>query len=587
MAALKKNDIINVFRNGPMVGELRLGMITHKIMKKSPFRMAGEPGIEQHPVGSLESDVELRFNGVKVKNAFQTQDIDKILDAIAQKGDQRPFRTKHRKKADRQYYNIGQLEKTTEFGGQGGGKESDPHEVMTAALILKYGGRGINAVPANDYSSFNNAKTSVEKLKSAAGRVVGSKPKEVSAFHVGKLQAYAQAVSAANGFLSRKESGSSVKAVYQTGSKWQTILQREGLRITNHKFMMNKDYNSSDLIVELEATEAKRYVGISLKKKGAGKAAADPTVINKTVMGADGLVTMLVRTKGSGINLGSIVDQKFKAIYRARSQFFFDVIEDYLSAKDPKVQKRYMTRFGIHQKKNSVLESGSKTKRDETQQEAIERFLYEKPGGLQTYIGANRIRGHRIVKLAQTIPMDMLTKSLKEQNPNTPNVRNEYFRAFDSLFMEPMMAKPLCMALLNIIFKTDLMSDLAKQRPADASQFFFTLITGRGDADTGSIRVEQAGELFEGGTTSILENLLKPTKTYQPTFSVVRDPRTKPAFEGGPAKTVHFVRVSGKDLAKVEMRYKGSITPEPQFQAYITPVFKDMYKKQYVANHSW
>ena len=360
MAALKKNDIINVFRNGPMVGELRLGMITHKIMKKSPFRMAGEPGIEQHPVGSLESDVELRFNGVKVKNAFQTQDIDKILDAIAQKGDQRPFRTKHRKKADRQYYNIGQLEKTTEFGGQGGGKESDPHEVMTAALILKYGGRGINAVPANDYSSFNNAKTSVEKLKSAAGRVVGSKPKEVSAFHVGKLQAYAQAVSAANGFLSRKEPGSTVKAVYQTGSKWQTILQREGLRLTKHKFMQGKDYNSSDLIVELEATEAKRYVGISLKKKGAGKAAADPTVINKTVMGADGLVTMLVRSKGSGINLGSIVDQKFKAIYRARSQFFFDVIEDYLSAKDPKVQKRYMTRFGIYQKKNHVLETGSK-----------------------------------------------------------------------------------------------------------------------------------------------------------------------------------------------------------------------------------
>ena len=65
-------------------------------------------------------------------------------------------------------------------------------------------------------------------------------------------------------------------------------------------------------------------------------------------MGADGLVTMLVRSKGSGINLGSIVDQKFKAIYRARSQFFFDVIEGYLdNAKDAKVQKQYMSKFII------------------------------------------------------------------------------------------------------------------------------------------------------------------------------------------------------------------------------------------------
>ena len=40
------------------------------------------------------------------------------------------------------------------------------------ALILKFGGRGINAVPANDYSSFNNAKTSVEKFSSVTFLVV-------------------------------------------------------------------------------------------------------------------------------------------------------------------------------------------------------------------------------------------------------------------------------------------------------------------------------------------------------------------------------------------------------------------------------
>ena len=54
MAKLQKKDIFNVFRNGPMVGELRLGMITRKIMKKSPFKMVRGG-----------DDVELRFNGIK------------------------------------------------------------------------------------------------------------------------------------------------------------------------------------------------------------------------------------------------------------------------------------------------------------------------------------------------------------------------------------------------------------------------------------------------------------------------------------------------------------------------------------------
>ena len=581
MAKLQKKDIFNVFRNGPRVGELRLGMITHKIMKKLPFKMVRGG-----------DDIELRFNGIKVKNAFQDQDLDRIVEVLKNNsGDQKPFRTIHRAKKDREYFNLSDLEKTDEFGGKGGGKEEDPHEVMTAALILKYGAAGTNAVPVIDYNTFANAKTSVQELKSDAGKVVGHKTKEIAAFHIGKLDAYAQAVSAANGFLARKELKSRVKAVYQTGSKWPEILLKEGLRITDHKFMKKKDYNSSDLIVELEAEEAKRYVGISLKKKGASKSAADPTVINKTVMGSDGLVTMLVRSRNHGINVGSIVHQKFKAIYRARSQFFFDIIEGYLeSAKDTKVQKRYMSLFGIHQKKKFIQDKdalGKPIRRDETQGEAIERFLYEKPLGLKWYIGANRIRGHKIVKLAQKIPQGQLTDSLKEQNPNTPHVKNEYFRAFDSLFMDPAMAKPLCTALLNIIFKTDMMRTLLERRGANASQFLFTLITGRGQADGDSIRVEPAGELFEGGTSSVLEKLLKPTKTYQPTFSVIRDPRTKPAFEGGPAKTVHLITVSGKSIVQVEMRYKGSITPEPQFQAVITPVFKNMYKEQYVANHSW
>ncbi len=581
MAKLQKKDIFNVFRNGPMVGELRLGMITRKIMKKSPFKMVRGG-----------DDVELRFNGIKVKNAFQDQDLDRIVEVLKNNsGDKKPFRTTHRSKKDREYFNLTELEKTDEFGGKGGGKEEDPHEVMTAALILKYGAAGKNSVPVNDYNTFANAKTSVQELKSDAGGVVGHKTKEIASFHIGKLDAYAQAVSAANGFLSRKEPKSTVKAVYQTGSKWPDIVRKEGLRITDHKFMMNKDYNSSDLIVELEAEAGKRYVGISLKKKGASKTAADPTVINKTVMGSDGLVTMLVRSRGHGINVGSIVHQKFKAIYRARSQFFFDVIEGYLdNAKDAKVQKQYMSKFGIHQKKkfiNDKDENGKPIKRDETQGEAIDRFLYDRPLGLKWYIGANRLRGHKIVKLAQKIPQAQLTDSLKEQNPHTPHVKNEYFRAFDSLFMEPSMAKPLCSALLNIIFKTDMMSKLIERRGDKAAQFLFTLITGRGQADGDSIRVEPAGELFEGGTTSILQNLLEPTKTYQPTFSVIRDPRVKPAFEGGPAKTVHLITVSGKSIVQIEMRYKGSITPEPQFQAYITPVFKNMYKEQYVANHSW
>ena len=52
------------------------------------------------------------------------------------------------------------------------------------------------------------------------------------------------------------------------------------------------------------------------------------------------------------------------------------------------------------------------------------------------------------------------------------------------------------------------------------------------------------------------------------------------AFERGAkgAKLKYDLLLDNVNIALLEIRYKGSITPEPQFQAYITPSFEKLFK---------
>ncbi len=445
------------------------------------------------------------------------------------------------------------------MGSKGGGP--DPHELMTASLILHYGKRGKKIVPKNVYSNLRNSSRVLIALKKTAKNIVmpqGDFVKKVEAFDY-NFESYAQAISAANGFLKNLDSGSKVTKVYGTGRSWDKILKK--YKIDDHLLFGKKDYNSSDLVVEVSKTGvAKCFVGISLKKKGIGLKAKDPTVINKTVIGTDGLFKTLVKRGYTDMY------PKLKNVYKQRSQFFYNVIEASLKSKDTKISGNA---------KKMLLKNG----------QSVDDYLIGdvKKGikGLNKKISTVRSQGADILAEAQKLGQPNMTKALQGKYPET-SVENIYFRAFDDIFMDPKAKKPLVIALLNIIFKTDLQVFLGSRKdPKDQDEFKFTLLTGKGSFYGGKINVYPADELQETFTTSILTQKMSNPKT---AYRVEKTPGKFQAFEGGPAKLFYTIYLSKLPLADIEIRYKGSIRNEPQFFAVITPKFKQLYNKVVIKN---
>lgn len=530
MSALNFAEIVKTFgRNSPNAGQLRLTQITSKIDNQSEFEMETGP------------NKILYFKNNNIKNAYENFDLDTI----------QTFSSKRNPAfidADGNGVGLTELTKTNEFGGAAGARGSgpDPHEIMTAALILHYGKRGKKEVPRNAYSKLANASKILTALKTTARQInttEGDFNQKVEAFD-NNFEPYAQAISAANGFLVNLDSGSKVTKVYGTGRKWADILKP--YKIDDHLLFGKKDYNSSDLIVEVSKTgNIKSFVGISLKKKGTGMSAQDPTVINKTVVGTDGLFKSLVKQGYADVY------PKLKNVYKQRSQFFFNVIEASLNSTNNRTRDHARRVLGIN---------GSQ----------VLTYL----GDLRKKVSTVRSQGAFILAQAQKLGQSNMTNALQGDYPEG-GVENIYFRAFDEIFMDTKAHKPLVIALLNIIFKTDLQGFLGV-RGVPKDEFKFTLLTGKGAFSGGNINVSKADELQETFTTSILTQKMSNPKT---AYRVTKTPGKKQAFEGGPAKLFYTIYLSKLPLADIEIRYKGSIRSEPQFFAVITPKFKSLYKK--------
>ena len=530
MSALAFAEIVKTFgRNSPNAGEIRLSQITRKISEQSEFEMEVGP------------DKLLYFRTDQIREAYENFDLETI----------QRFSSKRNPAfvdAEGNTVALTELTKTSEFGGAGGARGSgpDPHEIMTAALILHYGRRGRRSVPTNAYNNLRNASRVLLALKSTARQIdttEGDFAEKVEAFD-NNFEPYAQAISAANGFLTNLDTGSRVVKVYGTGRRWADILRP--YKIDDHLLFGKKDYNSSDLIVEVSKSQGKKcFVGISLKKKGTGLSAADPTVINKTVVGTDGLFKSLVKQGYADVY------PRLKNVYKQRSQFFYNVIEASLNSTNSNTRDHARRVLGV----------------DGTE---VPTYL----SGLRRRISTVRSQGAFILAEAQKLGQTNMTNALQGDYPEG-GVENIYFRAFDEIFMDTRAHRPLVIALLNIIFKTDLQGFLGI-RGVPKDEFKFTLLTGKGAFSGGNISISTADELQETFTTSILTQKMSNPKT---AYRVTRTPGKLQAFEGGPAKLFYTIYLSQLPLADIEIRYKGSIRPEPQFFAVITPKFKQLYNK--------
>ena len=533
MAGLSKANLRKELTKGPFKGKSALSIIAHKIETESPFELV------------RGKDTLLFFNSEKLKDTFVEEDWD-FVESSQFKGE---LFVDNKGTG----YLLKDLSRTSELGGASGASSPpDPHEMMTAALILEYGSKGIKKVPPTKYKSLENAAKSTKALKKFGEKIITTetdKDQKIEEF-TNNFEAYAQAISAANGFLENLDSGSKVEEVYGTGKSWDKILR--DYKIDDHLFFGKKDYNSSDLVVEVSKSKGRKsFVGISLKKKGLK--GADPTVLNKTVMGMDGLLSSLIRQGYS------TAQKDFNKIYDIRAQFFYDVIENAMFSNDKKTREDTIKKL-----------VGKKD---------ISLYLKKLKGQVKTNHKA-------VIKEAQKLGQGNMTKALRRawppgENSHLVNPENKYFEAIHNMMTDKKNAKPIVIALANIIFKTDLKGFLGL-RGVPKDEFKFTLITGKRQFKNGKIEPGNPDELQEMFTTSIIVNALNDAKT---TYKITgEDPigrKNRQAYMSpkNPSKLFFKIYMGTLDLADIEIRYKGSITGEPQFFAVITPNFKKEYAK--------
>ena len=549
------------FHKGPYKGDMRLVAITNKIDESSPFEIEGQP-----------DPVILNFRTEEIEKAFREYDLDgiaKVTQGRVAKANW-PFID-----GDENPYKIQNLKKTNEFGGQdGGGTPPDPHELMTGALILKYGNK--KSVPKAVYASLNAASQETKDLMDDAKDIItseGDRNKKIEAFP-NHFEAFAQAVSAADAFLGNIPQGGKVLKVYGTGRQWAGILTP--YRIQDHIFMKKKDYNSSDLIVLVQGQRQRKvYVGVSLKKKKINT--ADPTIINKTVIGTDGLLQHL-------INMGAMGARKdWNDVYQERAQFFYNVIEKALTSTSPAYQEA-ITKLGIRSKSGRGIPK------------KIENYKKE----LRKSIKPNLNTAAKVLAEAQKLGQNNMTLALKHDWPygnKLQNADNIYFRKLDEILTNPKYSEPIVLSLVNIIFKTDLKGYLGLRGRSGGLRipdFKFTLITGEGNFKNNMVTVGKAHELQEVFTTNLLTHLLNTAKNQRVPYAIrqTKSQEGKHAFEAQAtaAKLFYTAWIGQDNVADLEIRYKGSIRSEPQFFAVITPHFKQLYTnhvKQNKGHKKW
>lgn len=571
MAALTANEILKPFYSGDLMGKERYHMIIRKMENNEPFKI-NKGGLEML---KFKEDISLRIlksdNPESIHNHF--------------KGSAKPFILESDVKGVNPF-GIRQLEKTAEFGGGGSsGKKIDPHELMTAALILQHGRSGGGGVPTGDYITLQKAKTSIKTLQSYARSIVyasSNRSDTIKAF-TGDYSNYAKAISAANGFLRDLAPNSKVHRVHATGQQWIKILAKY-FAINQHEYFGDKDYNSSDLIVEVSRQDRiKLYVGISLKKKGIRPKEKDPTIINKTVLGEGGLLTYFLGEEAKKQKVTRLIND----LYLSRSTFFYNVIAAALDGEDLETQKTTMRKLNISNgekdipavKSSSSMPLGSAAMKRaiaERERKVAQKNLQNITDYLATLkksVSISRVAGKKVLEQAQKLGQkEAMTPALKGKWPPKKPVFNQYFKDLNDVLLSREIMKPLCIGLLNIIFKLDLRK-IIKDRSRYSEEFVFTLITGSGDLTDDGIQIAPAGVIPEKNSTSFL---LKQVTDPMSSFILKKPPGEKQAFERGSnmAKLKYDLFLNGNNIAEVEIRYKGAITAEPQFQAFITSDFK-------------
>ena len=402
----------------------------------------------------------------------------------------------------------------------------DPHEMYTAALLVR--GEKIN-VPQLNTDARKNSKELVEKLADAAMHVnggTGSKGffSEVGDTKIPKFKDLAKAISVSNYALDQLPNNAKIKKVWQTGGTWAAEIRR-----FNPDTGTIKNYNSSDVVLEIETlgkNEATHFWGLSLKKRGIKD--AEPTLLNKPVVG------------NVGFMIGRFTPAQVKKINDNKDLFFREVL--------------------------NIVTGGTYKKQDITKMTLA-----------QVLKACDEIfHGKRAFK------NEMLTGS-GEFKGN----KNIYFEAMNDAFLgyvnNPKNTKPFFEEFFDLIFKINLDAYI------NDSAFHFSLITGVGDYSItqDKLEIEPASEKEGRLVSEILRNMFKDPDVTSFKLKKQEGAKKLHAWEpGAKAAKLFYEMVIGHSpndvsIVDLEVRFKGHLTTEPQFQVFVNRVRQNGFAKHY------
>ena len=318
--------------------------------------------------------------------------------------------------------------------------------------------------------------------------------------------------------------------VFITGNKWPNEVEKFQIKAFGFD-----DYNSSDIIIK---TKGLNYFGISLKKKPKENS-ADPTLINKAF---DSILD------GPGPN-GTFTRIK-QRIQEARAEYFADVVreavkKDILSIPETHLNWDDQTLFAA---KN----------RDKTK---FKRAYIDVKG--------NNSDGYETdPKNCRALAMkDFVNSGLKEKE-------NPLWQKFMDVVEDH--GKLFADTLINLVLKVKLYEKLAANKDLEDYKFGFALVTGTGNVTKvkGSSPIKYDPHVRTGKAIDLhtvldgLQELTAANEDYKMDVDFDKKEITDAAKI--------FFKISKKNvpILDIELRYKGSFTPQPQFFANITPEFK-------------
>lgn len=416
-------------------------------------------------------------------------------------------------------------------------KRGDPHELMTATLIAM--GKEIevslfNRLPLDQRESEYEKLT--EEIYNNAQKVSGMSSKERDLIK-GDFVNLAKALSVSNYVIKLlKKKGYTIEKVYQTGAKWDSEIQsfKGGGKKDKYKEII-KAYNSSDLIIKFSNQNRTHYWGLSLKKKGVGIKEPDPTLLNKPIVG-----------EGKGKSPGYLfakIDQAGKDKLNKSEKDFYTKVYKAAFGTNPPTSGDW---------RNTWLKKLDSRLSDKEKNAALTGKEYRTPNGVVKY------------------------------------PKNTYFETIDEVFKETFKQPEVFKEFLDVAFRINIDSYVNQEN------FHFSLITGSGDlTKDGKLLVKYPDEKTSTFMNEVFTLLFDKgpggRKKIGPNdFHVVQTRGKKQAFETGStaAKLFYTMKIgggsvnSGLPIVDLEVRYKGPLTMNPQFQVFITTTFKRYLNSQ-------